>query len=79
MPLDQIGPAMQTPAMDTGQSAELSSVATQLEDLALRVSALSAEDDPIRAMDRPALLEVERHLRGAMRELERFRRSASGA
>jgi|TARA_B100001146_G_scaffold63884_1_gene56672 hypothetical protein len=60
--------------MDTGQSAELSSVATQLDDLVRRVVALSEEEDPSRAVDRPALLEVERHLRGAIRELERFRR-----
>jgi len=69
---------MQTPAMDTGQFAELSSVATQLDDLVLRVVALSEEEDPSRAVDRPALLEVERHLRGAIRELERFRRHPPG-
>ena len=79
MPLDQIGPAMQTPAMDTGQSAELSSVATQLDDLVRRLVALSEEEDPSRAVDRPALLEVERHLRGAIRELERFRRQPPGS
>ena len=72
---------MQTPAMDTGQSAELSSVATQLDDLVRRVVALSEEEeeDPSRAVDRPALLEVERHLRGAIRELERFRRHPPGS
>ena len=70
---------MQTPAMDTGQSAELSSVATQLDDLVRRVVALSEEDGPSRAVDRPALLEVERHLRGAIRELERFRRHPPGS
>ena len=70
---------MQTPAMDTGHSAELSSVATQLDDLVRRVVALSEEEDPSRAVDRPALLEVERHLRGAIRELERFRRHPPGS
>jgi len=74
VPVDQTRQPMQTPAMDTGQSAELSSVATQLDDLVRRVVALSEEEDPSRAVDRPALLEVERHLRGAIRELERFRR-----
>ena len=78
MPLDQTRQPMQTPAMDTGQSAELSSVATQLDDLVRRVVALS-EEDPSRAVDRPALLEVERHLRGAIRELERFRRHPPGS
>ena len=70
---------MQTPAMETGQSAELSSVATQLDDLVQRVVTLSEEDDPSLAVDRPALLEVERHLRGAIRELERFRRHPPGS
>jgi len=70
---------MQTPAMDTGQSAELSSVATQLDDLVRRVVTLSQEDDPSLTVDRPALLEVERHLRGAIRELERFRRHPPGS
>ena len=70
---------MQTPAMDTGQSAELSSVATQLDDLVRRVVALSEEEDPSQVVDRPALLEVERHLRGAIRELERFRRHLPGS
>ena len=79
MPVDQTRQPMQTPAMDTGQSAELSSVATQLDDLVRRVVALSSEEDPSRAVDRPALLEVERHLRGAIRELERFRRHPPGS
>ena len=79
MPVDQTRQPMQTPAMDTGQSAELSSVAAQLDDLVLRVVALSEEEDPSRAVDRPALLEVERHLRGAIRELERFRRHPPGS
>ena len=70
---------MQTPAMDTGHSAELSSVATQIDDLVRRVVALSEEEDPSQAVDRPALLEVERHLRGAIRELERFRRHPPGS
>jgi hypothetical protein len=65
--------------METGQSAELSSVATQLDDLVRRVVTLSEEDDPSLAVDRPALLEVERHLRGAIRELERFRRHPPGS
>ena len=79
MPLDRTRQPMQTPPMDTGQSAELSSVATQLEDLVRRVLALSEEDHPTLAEDRPALLEVERHLRGAIRELERFRRHPPGS
>jgi len=79
VPVDQTRQPMQTPAMDTGQSAELSSVATQLDDLVRRVVALSEEEDPSRAVDRPALLEVERHLRGAIRELERFRRHPPGS
>ena len=79
MPVDQTRQPMQTPAMDTGQSAELSSVATQLDDLVRRLVALSEEEDPSRAVDRPALLEVERHLRGAIRELERFRRHPPGS
>jgi hypothetical protein len=70
---------MQTPAMENGQSAELSSVATQLDDLVRRVVTLSQEDDPSLTVDRPALLEVERHLRGAIRELERFRRHPPGS
>jgi len=79
VPLDQTRQPMQTPAMDTGQSAELSSVATQLDDLVRRVVALSEEDGPSRTVERPALLEVERHLRGAIRELERFRRHPPGS
>ena len=79
MPVDQTRQPMQTPAMDTGQSAELSSVATQLDDLVRRVVALSEKEDPSRAVYRPALLEVERHLRGAIRELERFRRHPPGS
>jgi hypothetical protein len=38
------------------------------------VAALTEEDDPAGTVDRPALVEVERHLRGAIRELQRFRR-----
>jgi hypothetical protein len=79
VPVDQTRQPMQTPAMETGQSAELSSVATQLDDLVRRVVTLSEEDDPNLAVDRPALLEVERHLRGAIRELERFRRHPPGS
>ena len=79
--MDRTRQPMQTPPMDTGQSAELSSVATQLEDLVRRVVALSEEDgpSPTLAGERPALLEVERHLRGAIRELERFRRHPPGS
>ena len=74
MSLDRIRQPMQTPTMDTAGSAELSSVATQLDDLVRRVAALTEEDDSAGSVDRPALVEVERHLRSAIRELQRFRR-----
>ncbi|MBJ31997.1 MAG: hypothetical protein CL466_11420 [Acidimicrobiaceae bacterium] len=55
--------------------AELSSIAAQLADLARRVEELaSATDGTERSGDRSGLLEVERHLRGALRELDRARR-----
>ena len=78
MPLDQTGPQEQTPSMNAGNSAELSSIAAQMAELVRRVVALTEQVDGIRAGERPALLEVERHLRGAMRELERSRRATLG-
>jgi len=78
MPLDRTGPQEQTPTMDTGNSAEISSIAAQMADLVRRVVALTEQGDGVRAGERPALLEVERHLRGAMRELERSRRTTLG-
>ena len=78
MPLDQTGPRDQAPTMDTGKSAELSSIAAQMADMVRRVVALTEQGDGGRAGERPALLEVERHLRGAMRELDRSLRATLG-
>ncbi|MEC9427235.1 MAG: hypothetical protein VYC25_08420, partial [Actinomycetota bacterium] len=64
----------QTSAMEREHAAELSSVATQLADLVRRVEDLAGEEIADRTADRSALLEVERHLRGALREMERSRR-----
>ena len=64
--------------MDTGNSAELSSIATQMADLVRRVVALPEQGDGVRDGARPALLEVESQVRGAMRELERSRRATLG-
>ena len=50
----------------------------QLADLVRRVEDLAGEGDTDRAEDRSALLEVERHLRGALREMDRSRRAAEG-
>ena len=61
--------------MEPKHAAELSSVAAQLADLVHRVENLAGEGDADRTEDRYALLEVERHLRGALREMERFRRA----
>jgi hypothetical protein len=56
--------------------AELSSITAQLTDLAQRVEELaSTPDGGERSDDRSGLLEVERHLRAALRELNRTRRS----
>ncbi|MEC9427641.1 MAG: hypothetical protein VYC25_10490, partial [Actinomycetota bacterium] len=68
----------QTSAMEHEHAAELSSVATQLADLVRRVEDLAGEETADRTTDRSALLEVERHLRGALREMERFRRTTKG-
>ena len=78
MPLDRTSPQEQTPTMDTVNSAELSSIAAQMADLVRRLVALMEQGDGVRAGERPAFLEVERHLRGAMRELERSRRATLG-
>ncbi|GIT77522.1 MAG: hypothetical protein Ct9H300mP31_20530 [Acidimicrobiaceae bacterium] len=55
--------------MEPEHAAELSSVAAQLADLVHRVENLAEEGDADRTEDRSALLEVERHLRGALREM----------
>jgi len=64
--------------MEREHAAELSSVATQLADLVRRVEDLAGEEIADRTADRSALLEVERHLRGALREMERSRRAPKG-
>ena len=68
----------QTSAMEHEHAAELSSVATQLADLVRRIEDLAGEEATDRTTDRSALLEVERHLRGALREMERSRRTTKG-
>ena len=58
--------------------AELSSLASQLEALTRRIEDLAAFSDTSadeEARDRSGLHEVERHLRGALRELARSRRA----
>ena len=64
--------------MEHEHAAELSSVATQLADLVRRIEDLAGEEAADRTTDRSALLEVERHLRGALREMERSRRTTKG-
>ena len=64
--------------MEPQHAAELSSVTAQLADLVRRVEDLAGEGDTDRTEDRSALLEVERHLRGALREMDRSRRAAEG-
>ena len=76
--LDRWRPRDQTAAMEPEHAAELSSVTAQLADLVRRVEDLAGEGDTDRAEDRSALLEVERHLRGALREMERSRRATEG-
>ena len=76
--LDRRQPRDQTSAMEPEHAAELSSVAAQLADLVHRVENLAGEGNADRAEDRSALLEVERHLRGALREMERSRRATEG-
>ena len=76
--LDRRRPRDQTSAMEPEHAAELSSVAAQLADLVHRVEDLAGEGDADRAEDRSALLEVERHLRGALREMERSRKATKG-
>ncbi|MEC9057777.1 MAG: hypothetical protein VX477_05020 [Actinomycetota bacterium] len=59
-------------------NAELSSLASQLEDLIRRIDDLATGAvviDRDEAADRTGLHEVERHLRSALRELGRTRRA----
>lgn len=77
--VDQTRVVDKTPAVDPEHSvpsdAELSSVAGQLDTLLERIGELVAAcgvDD--RSGDVAGLLEVDRHLRGARRELGRTRR-----
>jgi hypothetical protein len=63
---------------DARVDAELSSLASQLEALTRRIEDLAAFSDTSadeEARDRSGLHEVERHLRGALRELARSRRA----
>jgi len=63
---------------DARVDAELSSLASQLEALTRRIEELAASSsspDDEEASDRSGLHEVERHLRGALRELARARRA----
>ena len=76
--LDRRQPRGQTSAMEPKHAAELSSVAAQLADLVHRVENLAGKGDADRTKYRSALLEVERHLRGALREIERSRRATKG-
>ena len=64
--------------MEPEHAAELSSVAAQLADLVHRVENLTGEGNADRTEGRSALLEVERHLQGALREMERSRRATEG-
>ncbi|MBT3248604.1 MAG: hypothetical protein HN567_00380 [Actinobacteria bacterium] len=53
---------------------ELSSLETQITALALRISALMENPDGDRTDENSTLLEVERHLQAAQRELSRLGR-----
>ena len=64
--------------MEPEPAAEWSSVTAQWADLGRRVEDLAGEGDTDRAEDRSALLEGERHLRGALREMERSRKATKG-
>ncbi len=62
----------QTPDVEPDPEAELSSLASQLDELIGRVGTiLGNTEQGDRADGQSALLEVERHLVGARRELER--------
>jgi len=63
---------------DAALDAELSSLASQLDDLTRRIEVLAegtTGSDADEAADRTGLHEVERHLRAALRELGRARRA----
>ena len=64
--------------MEPEHAAAVSSVAAQRAEWVHRVENLAGEGDADRTEDRSALLEVERHLRGALREMERSRRATEG-
>ena len=58
--------------MSNSQNAELSSLTSQLEELIGRVAALIESTGGTYSLDSSqGLVEVERHLRGALRELDR--------
>ena len=62
----------QTPDVEPDPEAELSSLASQLDELIGRVGTILGNmEQGDRADGQLALLEVERHLVGALRELER--------
>ncbi len=63
--------------MPTDPAAEISSLSAQLDGLVLRLADLLAEAGPEeRSRGSAALLEVERHLTAARRELDRAARDA---
>jgi len=63
----------QTEGVEPGPDTELSSIASQIDDLAGRVGALLENlSDCNRVDGQSPLLEVERHLLSAHRELERL-------
>lgn len=65
-------PLGQTFGVEPDPEAELSSLASQLDELIVRVaSILGGVEGGARSDGQSALLEVERHLVGARRELER--------
>ncbi len=65
-------PLGKTPGVEPDPEAELSSLASQLDELIGRVGTiLGGMEQGDRADGQSALLEVERHLVGARRELER--------
>ncbi len=53
--------------------SELSSISTQIEDLISRVEKILETSSPSRVDEGAGLLEVERHLRSTLRELNRLK------